>query len=97
MSDKYPWHFYFRVIPELVKKKEARDAELKKKLNEERAKAKDVRKKNQEKYMTRGKKIYETRIKAKKELIEAKRKARHAGNYYVPSEAKVAFIIRIKG
>ena len=88
---------YLRVIPELVKKKEARDAELKKKLNEERAKAKDARKLKLKEYIAKGEKWYKHEVDEKKALVEAKRKAKKEGNYYVPPEAKVAFVIRIRG
>ena len=32
-----------------------------------------------------------------KEQIRLKRTAKSAGNYYVPDEAKLAFVVRIKG
>ena len=91
------FHGHCRVIPELVKKKEARDAELKKKLDEERTKAKADRKLKLKDYIERGEKWYKHDVQAKKEMVDSKRSAKAAGNYYVPSEAKVAFVIRIRG
>ena len=64
---------------------------------EEKAKAKEERKKKLKEYIARGEKWYKADLQAKKELIELKRKAKNEGNYYVPPEAKVAFVIRIKG
>ena len=36
-------------------------------------------------------------IQAEKDEIQAKRIARSQGKYYIPADAKVAFVIRIKG
>ena len=80
-----------------MKKKEARDADLKKKQDEERVKAKDARKNKLKEYIARGEKWHKADVQAKKDLIEAKRAAKAAGSYYVPAEAKVAFVIRIRG
>lgn len=85
------------MIPELVKKKVERDEELKKKQKDERAKAKEMRKTKLKEYIARGEKWYRADLQAKKELVELKRKAKNEGNYYVPPEAKVAFVIRIRG
>lgn len=86
-----------RVVPELVKKKAARDAEQGTKLVEERKKKKEEHKLKLKEYIARGQKWYTEDLKAKKELVELKRQAKREGNYYVPAEAKVAFVIRIKG
>lgn len=80
-----------------MKKKTARDAELLSKRKEERAKAKEERKTKLKEYITRGEKWYKADLKAKKELVDLKRKAKSEGNYYVPPEAKVAFVVRIRG
>lgn len=85
------------MIPELIKKKEARNVTLKQKRDEERKKAKDQRKLKLKEYISRGEKWYKADTQAKKDLIKMKRDAKRAGNYYVPSEAKVAFVVRIKG
>jgi hypothetical protein len=45
----------------------------------------------------RGEKWYKFDLAEKKALIDNKRQAKKAGNYYVPAEAKVAFVVRIKG
>lgn len=80
-----------------MKKKEARDASFKQKQAEESKKMKEQRKMKLKEYISRGEKWYKADTQAKKELIEMKREAKRAGSYYVPAEAKVAFVIRIKG
>jgi hypothetical protein len=85
------------VVPELIKKKEARDADLKKKKSEEGKKKKDERAAKKQEYLKKGEQYYLNDVAERKKLIENKRKAKLSGNYYVPAEAKVAFVIRIKG
>ena len=80
-----------------MKRKTERDANLQKEEKDKKAKAKEERKAKLKEYISRGEKWYKADLKAKKELIELKRKAKSQGNYYVPPEAKVAFVIRIKG
>ncbi len=86
-----------RVVPELIKKKEERDKDLKQKSVEEKKKAKEQHKLKLKDYTARGEKWYKADHAEKKELIDLKRQARRAGNYYVPAEAKVAFVVRIRG
>lgn len=81
----------------MIKKKQARNADLKQKLTEERKKAKEQRKLKLKDYISRGEKWYKADVQAKKDLIKAKRDAKNAGNYFVAPEAKVAFVVRIKG
>ena len=81
----------------MLKKKEARNTELKQKSVEEKKKAKEQRKLKLKEYVARGEKWYKADTQAKKDLVEMKRQAKRAGNYYVPTEAKVAFVVRIKG
>ena len=35
--------------------------------------------------------------KAEKDEVRLKKEAKHSGNYYVSAEAKLAFVVRIKG
>jgi large subunit ribosomal protein L7e len=88
---------FFRVVPELVKKKEARDADLKKKTEEARAKRKTLRQDKQKEIIAKSEKWYKEYLEERKKTITEKRAAKLAGNYYVPAEPKVAFVIRIKG
>ncbi len=64
------------MIPELVKKKEERNATLKKKTEEARLKKKEERKTKLKEYHTRGEKWYKADVQEKKELIETKRQVR---------------------
>lgn len=86
-----------RVIPENIVKKAARDAKMLAALAKHRAETKSDRKskrevaaKNAEKYA----KEYEAADAA---LIKNKRDAKKAGNFFVEPEAKIAFVIRIRG
>ena len=54
-------------------------------------------KKRREEWKTKGKKYHDELVKEEQHLIEAKREARNNGNFYMAPEAKVAFVIRIKG
>ena len=84
-------------IPELLKKKEERDKKNYEELTKER---KEVRLKNKAKvdiYIKNAQKWWDEYIKEKKEIQDLKRKAKHEGNFFVPTEPKVAFIIRLKG
>lgn len=89
--------FRARVVPENIQKKTARDAKLlaarkadREKAKKERAAKRAVALKNAEKYAGEY-------AAADKALIEAKRSAKKAGNFFVEPEAKIAFVIRIRG
>lgn len=86
-----------RLIPELVKKKQARDADLKKKSDEMRQKRKVERQKKKAEIIAKSEKWYKEYLEERKKVIAAKREAKLAGNYYVPAEPKVAFVVRIRG
>jgi large subunit ribosomal protein L7e len=45
----------------------------------------------------RGQQYYERHRQHLRDVITRRREARNAGNFYVPPEAKVAFVIRLKG
>jgi large subunit ribosomal protein L7e len=89
--------FRARVVPENIQKKTARDAKLlaaqkaaREAAKKERAEKRAVAAKNAEKYAGEY-------AAADKALIEAKRSAKKAGNFFVEPEAKIAFVIRIRG
>lgn len=48
-------------------------------------------------WRAKGEKYHQAYLTAQQTLVTEKRKARNAGNFYVPAEAKVAFVIRLKG
>ena len=45
----------------------------------------------------RGQQYFERHRQHQRDVIMKRREARNNGNFYVPSEAKVAFVIRLKG
>jgi hypothetical protein len=89
--------FRARVIPENIQKKTARDA---KQLAAAKA-ARDASKKSRaEKRIVAGKnaeKYANEYAVADKTLIDSKRAAKKSGNFFVEPEAKIAFVIRIRG
>ena len=84
-------------VPVSVEKKEQRLQEEKKALETERTKKKELIKNRREEWKNKGKKYHDNLVNEEKHLIEAKREARNAGNFYMAPEAKVGFAIRIKG
>jgi len=86
-----------RVVPENILKKQARDAKLLKAKKESMAKAKKDRAAARKVAMTNAEKYFNESQKADAALIKAKRDAKAKGSFFVESEPKVAFIIRIKG
>ena len=84
-------------VPASQDKKNKRDEELKKQLAENRAKRKERIKKSREEWTKRAQTYHENLIKEERRLIDCKREARNSGNFYMAPEAKVAFVIRIKG
>jgi len=84
-------------VPENVQKRRNRDA----KINEEKTKsqqkrAEDAKTKTAE-HTKRGEAHHQNFIKSERSLVEARRKARSEGSFYVAAEAKVALIVRIRG
>lgn len=86
-----------RIVPESEKKKTLRDAKLLKENKERRDKAKKERADKRKVILANGEKYHKEYTEAARTLIEAKRSAKAAGNYFVEPEAKVAFVIRTKG
>ena len=84
-------------VPTSVEEKTKRIEAEKKELESERAKRKELIKKRREEWKAKGKKYHDELVKEEQHLIEAKREARNNGNFYMAPEAKVAFVIRIKG
>ncbi len=78
-------------------KKQARDAKFLKQLKETRASAKKERVDKRKLYMANAEKYFKEYAATDKNLIDEKRKAKSAGNFFVESEPKVAFAIRIRG
>ena len=62
-----------RIVPELFKKKEQRNADLKKKLEEEGKSKKVERKLKVKDYISRGEKWYKEALDEQKKIVELKR------------------------
>ena len=89
--------FRARVVPENIQKKTARDAKLLAARKADRAKAKTERAAKRAVALKNAEKYAQEYATADKALIEAKRSAKKAGNFFVEPEAKIAFVIRIRG
>ena len=89
--------FRARVVPENILKKQARDAKLLKLRADQRAAAKAERAKAR-KAATEAAKKYDAEYKAADQAnVDAKRKAKAEGNFFVDAQAKIAFVIRTRG
>lgn len=84
-------------MPENFRKKEARDAKLLKEMKEKRVKDKKERVEKRKLILANGEKYHHEYTAADLALIDAKRKAKAAGNFFVEPENKIIFAIRIKG
>ena len=87
----------YRIIPESVKKKTARDSKVLKELKDARDKAKKERSEKRKVILANAEKYHKEYTDADKAVVDAKRKAKAAGNFFVEPEHKVAFIVRIRG
>lgn len=86
-----------RVIPENMRKKEARDAKLLQALKDSRVKAKADRAAARKVAAANAEKYFNEYQAADAAELKARRDAKAAGNFYVAGEPKVAFVIRIRG
>ena len=86
-----------RVIPENILKKQARDAKLLKARKDKRVADKKDRAAARKTAYANAEKYYKEYSAADAALVKAKRDAKAAGSFFVESEPKVAFVIRIKG
>ena len=84
-------------VPASFEKKTKRVEEEKKTLAKARADRKALISKRRSEWTERAKNYHESLLKAEAHLIAEKREARNTGNFYMAPEAKVAFVIRIKG
>ena len=84
-------------VPASFEKKIKRVEEEKKTLEKARADRKALISKRRSEWTERAKKYHEDLLKSEAHLIAEKREARNTGNFYMAPEAKVAFVIRIKG
>jgi large subunit ribosomal protein L7e len=84
-------------VPENVLKKRTRDAKLHDEKTKAHAKRTEDQKTKTAEYRKRGEAHHQAHAKHERSLVEARRSARAQGGFYVPSEAKVFLITRIRG
>merc|ERR1719330_1042797 len=84
-------------IPENILKKQQRDAKLLKALADERAQAKKDRAAARKIAATNATKYAKEYADADKAVVDAKRAAKKAGNFYVDAQAKIALVVRTRG
>mgnify|MGYP000364261242 CR=1 FL=1 len=84
-------------VPQSFANKKERDAAEAQALSKRRQERKANIKARREEWRAKGEKYHTAYNTAQQNLINEKRKARNAGNFYVAPEAKVAFVIRLKG
>ena len=89
--------FRAKTVPESILKKQQRDAKLLKHLADQRAAAKKARAEARKAAAANAVKYAAEYAKADKDVIDAKRAAKKAGNFYVEAQAKIAFVIRTRG
>lgn len=86
-----------RVVPENVQKKQARDAKLLKELKDRRDKERKERAEKRKALVSNAEKYHNEYRAAEQTLVDEQRKAKAAGNFFVPAEHKIAFAIRTRG
>jgi hypothetical protein len=84
-------------VPQSYANKKDRDAAEVQAIGKRRQERKANIKSRREEWKAKGEKYYNANITALQNLVNEKRKARNQGNFYVAPEAKVAFVIRLKG
>ena len=89
--------FRAKNIPENILKKQQRDAKLLKALADQRAAAKTARAAARKAAADNAAKYAKEYADADKAVVDAKRAAKKAGNFYVEAQAKIAFVIRTRG
>lgn len=86
-----------RIVPESILKKRKLAAEARAKLLKRRATAVEKSKKRKIEITAKAAKYAKEYRLKETELIQKKRAAKKAGNFYIPDEPRLAFVIRIRG
>jgi len=86
-----------RVVPENIQKKQARDAKLLAALKAKREADKKDRAEKRKAAAANAEKYAKEYAAEDQALIDAKRKAKAEGNFFVEDQAKIAFVIRTRG
>jgi large subunit ribosomal protein L7e len=89
--------FRVRIVPENITKKAASDAKIAKATVDARAAAKAARVTSRAAAAANAVKYANEYAAEDQALIDSKRAAKKAGNYFVEGEPKIAFVIRTRG
>jgi len=84
-------------IPETLLKKRTRNSKIAESRKKFLLKRKETLKTRKEEYTKRGEAHYKRHAEEQSQLVTLKRKARAENAFYVPAEAKVALVVRIRG
>ena len=84
-------------VPASFEKKTERLAKEAEALKKSRAERKEKIQNRRKEWEANAKKYHQSLLQQEQHLIAEKREARNTGNFYMAPEAKVAFVIRIKG
>ena len=84
-------------VPESYQKKQAREKKDADEILKQRKEKRDLIKKKREDWTARAKSYHEKEQKRVSDEVSKFRDAKSKGEYYIPPEAKVLFIVRIKG
>lgn len=84
-------------VPESFKKKQDRVKKEGEQIIHARKAKKELLKKKREEWLNKAKSYHENEIKRSADLVAKLRDAKAKGEFYIPPEAKVLFIIRTKG
>ena len=84
-------------VPESFAKKQQRDKKIADEILKQRKEKRDLLKKKREEWTNKAKSYHATEEKKATEQVAKFRDAKAKGEFYIPPEAKVLFIIRTKG
>jgi len=84
-------------VPERQRKKAERDTRLAASLTKAREDRRKLVADRKTEWLKRGKSHYETHAANEKRQVDLARKAKMEGSLFVPAEAKVLLVVRIKG
>jgi len=84
-------------VPETILKKQKAAQKATESKAADLQKKREANKQKRETIFKRAEKYHQEYVKAERDIIDAKRQAKRDGSLFVPAEAKLAFVVRIKG
>jgi len=84
-------------VPETLLKKQKASQKATESKAADLQKKREANKQKRETIFKRAEKYHQEYVKAERDIIDAKRQAKRDGSLFVPAEAKLAFVVRIKG